>query len=159
MSELQIPAERVGKLQFTAGSPSEYQASVAKLREQSTVILRDIFSTNTAFGVFANRESAPLRVVSAPPGLKFITGDQPIINTYAAFIDEATPVDDLELYFPVSPTHAAIISSHHAYQNTHGKELDAFRVNYLNQAMELQAHDQLFASTKEELQILASTFK
>jgi hypothetical protein len=97
--------------------------------------------------------------VTAPPGLKFITSDQPVINTYAAFIDEDMPVDDLELYFPVSPTHAAIISSHHAYQNTHGKELDAFRVNYLNHAMELQAHDQLFASTKEELQILASTFK
>jgi len=122
-------------------------------------ILRDILATNTAFGVFANRASAPLQVVTAPAGVRFITSDQPVINTYAAFTAETTPVEALELYFPVSPTHAAIISDHAAYKEINGKELNVMRVHYLNQAMERVAHDQLFASTERELQILGNAFK
>lgn len=122
-------------------------------------ILRDIFATNTAFSVFANRANAPLQVVTAPAELRFITSDQPVINTYGAFTAETTPVEDIELYFPVSPTHAVIISDHAAYKDINGKELDPFRVHYLNQAMEQVAHDQLFASTEMQLQKLVATFK
>ncbi|TDV35023.1 uncharacterized protein DUF4238 [Paraburkholderia caballeronis] len=149
---------RTKKMQDNMQQQFESDADVARFN-RAWPILRDIFATNTAFSIFANRATAPLQVVTAPAGLQFITSDQPVINTYAAFISETTPVKDAEIYFPVSPTHAVIISGHAAYKGINGKELDSFRVHYLNQAMEQAAHDQIFASTEEQLQIVGKTFK
>lgn len=149
---------RTKKMRDGVRAQFESDADAARF-DRTWPILRDIFATNTAFGVFANRISAPLQVVSAPANLQFITSDQPVINTHAAFIPETTPIEELELYFPVSPTHAAIISGHAVYRGMHGKELDDFRVHYLNQAMEQIAHEQLFAATADQLRMLESTFE
>ncbi|TAL79599.1 MAG: DUF4238 domain-containing protein [Burkholderiaceae bacterium] len=149
---------RTKKMQDSIRKQFESDAAVARF-DRTWPILRDIFTTNTAFGVFANRASAPLQVVTAPADLQFITSDQPVINTYSAFTAETTRMEDFELYFPVSPTHAVIISDHAAYKDINGKELDPLRVHYLNQAMERVAHSQLYASTERQLQVLANTFK
>lgn len=106
-------------------------------------ILRHVFATNVAFSIFIERHSTPLQVLRAAPDMEFITSDQPVVNTYGAFTDRESLVDELELFYPVSPTRAAILSGHSVYRGADGNVLDPFRMTYLNQTMERTAHEQL----------------
>jgi hypothetical protein len=99
-----------------------------------------------------------LQVVQAADGMEFITSDQPVINTYGAFLSPATLVEELELFYPVSPLRAAIISGHAIYQDAHGTILDSFRTNYFNQAVEKVAYECLFARTEALLLDVAPYF-
>ncbi len=72
-------------------------------------------------------------MLEAAPGMEFITSDQPAINTHGAFVPSKTPVEELELFYPVSPSRAVIMSGHAVYQDSHGKALDSFRMSYLPQ--------------------------
>lgn len=121
-------------------------------------ILRYIFATNVGYAIFANRKAEPLQIMQAPPGTEFITSDQPAINTLGAFAAPGAKFDELELYYPVSPIRALIISGHATYKEIHGKVIEPFRVNWLNQAIELVAHEQLFAKSEESLKGLQPSF-
>ncbi len=121
-------------------------------------IFRYVFATNIGYALFAERKTIRLQVVRAPPGMEFITADQPAVNTYGAFVAPSTPVDELEFYYPVSPTRAAILSGHRVYQNVHGTELTPFRTNYLNQTIEHVAYEQLFATSEAVLKAIAGEF-
>ena len=71
-------------------------------------ILRHIFSTNVAASIFRDRKRTCLQVVRAEPGSEFITSDQPVVNTHAAFLDPTSPVHELEIYYPVSPVRSVL---------------------------------------------------
>jgi hypothetical protein len=103
-----------------------------------------------------NRKAVPFQVA---PGTEFITADQPAINTYGALVAPMVPLDEVELYYPASPSRALIISSHSTYKNVHEQEIDPFRVNYLSQTIELVAHVQLIARSQEALKGLVSRFQ
>ena len=90
--------------------------------------------------------------------MEFITADQPAINTYGAFVSQTRPLEELELFYPVSPTRAVILSSHPTYEGTHGPTLEPFRMEYLNQAIERVAYEQLFARSEESLRSLVPHF-
>jgi hypothetical protein len=66
-------------------------------------------------------------------------------------------LEELELYYPVSPTRAVILSDHSIYQ--HGMTLEPLRMNYLNQTIELIAYEQLFAKSEEPLRVIAPMFR
>jgi|SRR6185437_15989151 len=119
-------------------------------------IFRYIFATNIGYSIFADRKRFKLQVLSAAPNMEFITGDQPAVNTYGAFVPPNTPLDELELYYPVSPTRAVILSDHSIYR--HGMTLEPFRMAYLNQIIELIAYEQLFAQSEESLKSIVSLF-
>jgi hypothetical protein len=61
----------------------------------------------------------------------------------------ASAGSELELYYPVSPTRAAILSGHNIYR--HGMTLEPLRMAYLNQTIEFIAYEQLFAKSEEPL--------
>ncbi len=126
--------------------------------ERTWPILRYIFATNIGCEIFRSRKSVKLQVVEAAPGMKFITSDQPAINTYGAFVPERTPIEEMELFYPVSPTRAVILSGHPVYQDTHGKALEPFRMGVLNQAIERVAYEQLFADSDDALNPLVPYF-
>jgi hypothetical protein len=126
--------------------------------ERTWPILRYIFATNIGCEIFRSRKSVKLQVVKAAPGMKFITSDQPAINTYGAFVPERTPIEKMELFYPVSPTRAVILSGHPVYQDTHGKVLEPFHMSVLNQAIERVAYEQLFADSDDALNPLVPYF-
>lgn len=120
-------------------------------------IFRYIFATNIGYSIFSDRKKFKLQVLNAAPNMEFITGDQPAVNTYGAFVAPNTPLEELELYYPVSPTRAVILSDHSIYQ--HGMTLEPLRMNYLNQTIELIAYEQLFAKSEEPLRVIAPMFR
>jgi Protein of unknown function (DUF4238) len=135
-----------------------FQESEKALFDRTWPILRHIFATNIGYSIFANRRSMPLQVMRAAPDMEFITSDQPVVNTHGAFMSPTTPVEELELYYPISPTRAVIISGHSVYRDIHGKELHPFRTSYLNQAIELVAYEQLLAKSEAALNAIAPGF-
>jgi Protein of unknown function (DUF4238) len=121
-------------------------------------IFRYVYATNIGYSIFAHRKTVKLQVLQAAPGMEFITGDQPAINTHGAFVSADTPVDDLELFYPVSPSRAVIMSGHSIYQDSHGKSLEPFRMHYLNQTIESVAYEHLFAQSESSLTVMAPHF-
>lgn len=121
-------------------------------------ILRNIYATSVGFSIFANRKSMKLQVLHAAPNMEFITGDQPAVNTYGAFVAPNSPMDDFELFYPVSPTRAAIISGHSVYREIHGRTIEPIRMHLLNQSIERIAHEQLFSKSEQSLKTTALTF-
>lgn len=121
-------------------------------------LFRYVFATNVGYSIFAHRHSIKLQVLQAAPDMEFITADQPVINTYGAFVSPATPLEELELFYPVSPTRAVILSGHPTYKGAHGMTLEPFRMDYLNQTIEHVAYEQLFAKSENALRSLVPQF-
>lgn len=121
-------------------------------------LFRYVFATNVGYSIFAHRRSIKLQVLQAAPDMEFITADQPAINTYGAFVSPTTPLEELELFYPVSPTRAVILSGHPTYEGTHGMTLEPFRMGYLNQTIEHIAYEQLFAKSESALRSLVPHF-
>lgn len=121
-------------------------------------LFRYVFATNVGYSIFAHRCSIRLQVLQAPPDMEFITADQPAINTHGAFVGPTTPVEELELFYPVSPTRAVILSGHPTYEGTHSTTLEPFRMGYLNQTIEQIAYEQLFARSEDSLRSLVPHF-
>lgn len=85
-------------------------------------------------------------LISNRTDLPFITGDQPIINVYA---NENPQIEttDLELYYPVSPTRALLISKEHSENiNCSVEEAKEYNDLIAKQSLEL-----LFALHESEL--------
>lgn len=121
-------------------------------------LFRYIFATNIGCEIFRLRRSVKLQVLTAAPGMAFITSDQPVINTYGAFVPARTAIEEVELLYPVSPVRAAVLSGHLVYRDMHGRAVEPFRMHYLNQAIEQIAYEQLFARSKDALEALGPYF-
>jgi Protein of unknown function (DUF4238) len=126
--------------------------------ERTWPILRYIYATNVGYSIFANRKTIKLQVLQAADGVEFIASDQPVINTYGAFLPTDTLVEELELFYPVSPSRAAVISGHATYQDVHGTTLGSLRTHYFNQAVEQVAYECLFARSEAPLLDIAPHF-
>ena len=79
--------------------------------ERTWPILRVAFATNIGWSLYADRARWEIRVLSATERLRFITGDQPVLNLLPPTGNE----DDLALYYPVSPEKAALLQLRGAY--------------------------------------------
>lgn len=73
-------------------------------------VMRHIFATNVSGTIVGARQHWWIALMYAPPGTEFVTGDQPVLNTYAFRLDcrSASAHGDegpekLEFYYPVTP--------------------------------------------------------
>ena len=73
-----------------------------------------------------------------------IASDQPVINMHASDLGDAEEVMELDLYSPISPTLALLLSKN-APDNS---ELSLEQVLDNNRQMHIQAHSQTFADSK-----------
>ncbi|EOU1475065.1 DUF4238 domain-containing protein [Clostridium perfringens] len=74
----------------------------------------------------------------------FITGDQPVINTKAKFSGET---DELELYYPVSPSGALFITK----EENLNTEWSMEKVKEYNDMIERQSLELIFANDEDDL--------
>lgn len=114
-------------------------------------VLRFIYATNLAYALFFHRRSSPLQMVFAGSDAHFITSDQPAINTCAVGVPYDTQVEQLELFYPVSPKVAILFSERPENQQLHGQHLDAEQVGRFNLAIQALAHEQLYSASREGL--------
>lgn len=83
----------------------------------------------------------------------FITGDQPVINLHGTYLAPAETPRELELYYPISPKLAVLITTGPpANSNLTDEEVGDY-----NQHIQIQSHSQLFAHSASVLKAFVKT--
>ena len=77
-------------------------------------------------------------------GSAFITGDQPVVNSYAIFLGETT---ELEIYYPLSPTTALLVTK----EKNCNFEFSVEKVKEYNDLIEQQSLELIFGNEKSDL--------
>lgn len=114
-------------------------------------VMRHIYSTNMASVLFTGRDRFRPILILNYSGTPFITGDQPVINTYAAGKMGTEAVDDLEFYYPVSPSIALLISEKEEYKTKNQLIITSDQASYYNKMIFQSSHEQLYSQEKEHL--------
>jgi hypothetical protein len=78
--------------------------------EAAWPVLRHFCAVNVGASFVGRRSQVHLTLLHALDGSSFITGDQPVINTYSIDSEELGG-DDLEFYYPISPSIAVLVGT------------------------------------------------
>lgn len=90
--------------------------------------------------------------------IDFITSDFPVINIHECAQSPSTKVDKLDLYYPLSPKFAYIISESDAY-NKLNHSIDAETVKKLNLLIAGKAHENVYGSSEQALKDVRASFR
>lgn len=114
---------------------------IAGQAERTWPILRLSFATNIGWSLYSDRTRWQIRVLSAAGKLRFITGDQPVLN----LLQQTGSEDDLALYYPVSPEKAALLQIRGNYSPIGSTDqLGDDMVENLNRKVLKGIHEQAF---------------
>lgn len=109
-------------------------------------VMSHMFATNMGWGFFAERNSYRMCLLKNSTLKGLITGDQPVINTFATGPENAPP-KDVEFYYPISPKLAVLITK--SRPDCLGKYAMADTdVAKYNSMISEQSYLQLYAATK-----------
>jgi hypothetical protein len=114
-------------------------------------VLRHILATNVARTIYLGRRHWSLVFLENKTTTTFLTGDQPTLNTRGAEALPGQQVEELELYYPVLPRLAVLVTPAAGLTGATRKVSteDAHRYNHL---IVDAAHRQVFADTREHLE-------
>lgn len=113
-------------------------------------IMRHIFATNIAFSLFADK-TFKLVLAEAAGSEKYITGDQPIINTFAVVAGRNNLPEDMEFYYPISPSTALLVTRSKEYSPSEKISIGNDDVVKYNNAIFKSSFEQIYASSKDQL--------
>ncbi|MES1942318.1 hypothetical protein T5B8_18858 [Salinisphaera sp. T5B8] len=114
-------------------------------------IMRHVFATNMAFSVIADRSKFSPVILRPPSGIRFIAGDQPVINTHATLGTNNEIPNKTEFFYPVSPNAALLMSESESSDVEHNKGLSEDEVAAYNRAIFENSHEQIYAATEDDL--------
>lgn len=117
-------------------------------------IMAHIFATNLGHNISESKELKLVLLDASCSHNKFITGDQPVINTYAFGKSLLEESKNLELYYPVSPELAILITSQKTYINAQ-EMIDDEKVHLYNSMIKEMSHEQVFASSETAFKTLS----
>lgn len=80
----------------------------------------------------------------------FIVGDQPVINTYATY-DMMTAPTDVELFYPVTPHSALLLTTNSKYKSGQILKISADEVRKYNVLEQRSAREMIFATDSTHL--------
>lgn len=115
-------------------------------------VMRHIFATKMAFSLISDGGKYKMTLIENETDLPFICGDQPVVNTYAAGKLGKSIVSDTELYYPVSPDRAILISSKDEYKGKYAHKLNAHQVAHYNSAIIEMSLEQIYSNQKAMLE-------
>lgn len=94
-----------------------------------------------------------LHVINNNSSVKFITSDQPVINTKENIDNEDEPPKELEIYYPISPTRALLVTKSKCSECVQF-EINEATARSMNKLIFEMAQEQIYAESREELQAL-----
>lgn len=113
-------------------------------------ILSHIYATNIAMALHTDKEYIMIKIVN-DTNVDFITGDQPLINTYGVYSNEILETDELEFYYPIAPKLSILITKSKQHSNNTIKLSDEQTIHSYNDMIVASCEDQVYASSKEHL--------
>lgn len=120
-----------------------------------------ILATNMAYSLFLDRQYFNLLLLINKTSIPLLTCDQPVFNTYAkkkGMVDASVP-SELELYYPVSPFLAVLLSKKEEYKTTDKLFLSEDQVSLYNEHIYNCSHEQIYSNSKEVLEKFISKTK
>jgi hypothetical protein len=78
--------------------------------ENAWGLLCHILATNISGSLFERREHLGVTILDAPKNSEFVTSDQPVVNLRAYKKPAGEETKELDLYYPISPSVALLIS-------------------------------------------------
>ncbi|MCW5790255.1 MAG: DUF4238 domain-containing protein [Polyangiaceae bacterium] len=115
-------------------------------------VMRHVYASNMAMQIILSGEFK-VDVLIAPGELRFITGDQPIVNAQGIWNPEGRHATNLELYYPISPTHALLVSKDSSWTKRQVSDVEA---NIRNATMARAAHSQVYGQQVSDLDHVAN---
>ena len=119
-------------------------------------VLSHIFAANVAWSLFAERKHSKLLLLDNQSTTPFITGDQPVINLKSEDQDSDVPVEELALYFPLSPTKAMLLLEPNSSYTVASTSLSAEQVHAYNLRIARNAYNQVYSHSKAYLEEIQS---
>jgi predicted nucleotidyltransferase len=121
-------------------------------------LLSYISATNIAYSIYSDK-SFSMYLLKNQSQKELITGDQPVINTYAMAITNAGPPDKVEFYYPVSPKLAILLTEIPKNGCSNVIIFKEDEVNSYNLMMIKESHSQIYAASEETLNELLQSGK
>ncbi len=113
-------------------------------------ILSHIFATNMGHSLASSKDYKIILLENQSKN-SFITGDQPVINTFAYNKKTDAQVDDLEFYYPISPEVAILITQNDEL-NPIQTISDINEINHYNEMIFKSSEEQIYASSEQDLE-------
>ena len=115
-------------------------------------VLSHIFAKNMGWNFYANRELHKMTLLKNETTKELITADQPVINTYATIGASTAPIENVELYYPVSPRIAILVSEKEGYKGISKKLLSENDVVSYNNQIVKNSHKQVYGTSLSVLE-------
>lgn len=115
-------------------------------------VLSHIFATSLTFGLITRREEYKWNILVNNTNMPFLTGDQPVINTHADYSSSSEIENELELYYPITPSKALLITDKN-YGESSDIEIQKSEVEKYNSLIYDASYKQIFSNKKEGLSV------
>lgn len=119
-------------------------------------VLRHISATNVGWVLYAERRRYYPVLLKNDTRMQFITGDQPVINTFAVGLNIHQEPEDLEFYYPITPQLAFLLTNKEEFRNRRSIYLNEFDVEKYNEGIFEQSGKQVYASDQKILESIRS---
>lgn len=110
-----------------------------------------IFATNVAFGLMRRWETTRVTLLKTEGDANFITGGQPVFNSHAVGLALGELVDEIQYYFPVSPSLALLWDAHAPEASVAVEIVGRDRVEECNAWVESSSWEQVYAKHEATL--------
>ena len=114
-------------------------------------VMSHILATGMAWSLYVRQKEMRMVLLTTDGCSELITGDQPVINTCAEGTDAKEVPTDLELYYPVSPRLAVVITKDEELLSKGVIDLDSERVSHYNRLISDMSESQLYAHNDQVL--------
>jgi hypothetical protein len=118
-------------------------------------VLRHICATNVGWVLYAERKDNHPVLLKNETKMEFITGDQPIINTFAVGLNTHQEPDNLEFYYPITPKLAFLLTDKEEFKNCRSIHLNESDVKKYNKGIFDQSGKQVYASNAQILEAVS----
>ena len=119
-------------------------------------ILRVMLATSITSHFVGARQHFRLALLRRTGADEFITGDQPVVNTYARSADLLSTPEKLEFYYPISPDTAVIVADERDRQLPEEVHLRHGETARYNDMVARAAQSQVYASAEQILRELSA---
>jgi hypothetical protein len=131
---------------------SEQAKFVHRISTECWWFISHMLGQKLGYSMFASRKEDNYCLLLNETTQPFITSDNPVINVHKGLTNDMTPPEDdqLDLYYPLSPTIAIMVSCSHRFPS--GKSiLTLDDVNELNTKIAKEAYVNIFGCSEESL--------
>lgn len=131
-------------------APKEFQSKKYNI-EKLWGIMIHILATNLSYNL--SHLKYKIVLIENDSSLPFITGDQPLINTFAVGMQPGFTPKKLDFYYPISPSVAVWLTKNHKVPNSHILVQDEKEIDSYNRGIVSESIEQVYASSKNVLEI------